>query len=165
MVILPGDSYLAGWNPIRSFGFSGGFMSSRMASKTTLNWVSYFLSRSLSLRARSLWEARICLRRTKVLMISTLTRMARSLFKTLESMATPCSVNAYGGLLMPILALGLDVAICDIQFAVSSLLSRNMKSAGNLFRLRLTCSLRRPVETPYILARSRSSITLWPRRR
>jgi hypothetical protein len=40
-------------NPILRPGFSGGFISSRMASKTARNWASYFLSRSASLRARS----------------------------------------------------------------------------------------------------------------
>ncbi len=41
-------------NPIfRLFG-SGGAISSRIASNTTLNWASYFFSRAASLRARSL---------------------------------------------------------------------------------------------------------------
>ena len=43
-------------NPILRLGFSGGFISSRMASKTARNWASYFFSRSASLRARSAFQ-------------------------------------------------------------------------------------------------------------
>ncbi len=41
---------------------------------------------------------------------------ARSLLSTDESMATPSSVKASGGLRSPIFAPGLDIAICDLQF-------------------------------------------------
>jgi hypothetical protein len=47
-----------------------------------------------SLRARSAWAASSCRIRTNARMISTLTRTARSLRRTLDSMATPCSVKA-----------------------------------------------------------------------
>jgi hypothetical protein len=45
---------------------SGGVMSSRIASKTTLNWASYFFSRAASFRARSSLEASIRRKRTKL---------------------------------------------------------------------------------------------------
>jgi hypothetical protein len=57
-----------------------------------LGVVSLFERRELL--ASSAWEARICRSRTKARMISTLTSTARRLRSTLESMATPCSVNA-----------------------------------------------------------------------
>ena len=75
-------------------GGSMGVMSSRIASKTTLNCESYFFSISASLRARSLWEANISRSFTNARMISMFTCTARSLFKTLDNMATPCSVKA-----------------------------------------------------------------------
>ena len=69
-------------------------MSCRIASKTTLNCVSYFFSRSSSLRASSLCVASISLSLVKVLIIWMLTVIARSLLRTLESIATPFSVKA-----------------------------------------------------------------------
>jgi hypothetical protein len=43
--------------------------------------------------ARSLCVARICRSRTKARMMAMFTAIARSLFKTVDSMATPCSVK------------------------------------------------------------------------
>jgi hypothetical protein len=40
-------------NPIRLVGLSGGVMSARIASNTTLNWRSYLASSSSSRRAKS----------------------------------------------------------------------------------------------------------------
>src|ERR1051326_8159451 len=77
---------------------------------------------------------------------------------SLESIATPCSVNARGGYRRPPCA-KLEVAICDLKFSASSLVSRNMKSSGKRFLFRETCSLRRLVGTPYNSARSASIIT------
>jgi hypothetical protein len=56
--------------------------------------------------------------------------MARSLFKTDDSIATPCSVNTYGSFRRPPLFPGFDIAICDIKAVYSSADSRNMKSTG-----------------------------------
>jgi len=56
-------------NPIGRLLVSGGFISSRIASKTTLNWVSYFFSRASSLRAKTALDASILRRRTKARMI------------------------------------------------------------------------------------------------
>src|SRR5437667_6582643 len=81
---------------MRPFGFSGGFINSRMASNTTLNWASYLFSRASSFFARSACDDSSCRKRTNARMISMFTRTARSLFSTLDSMATPCSVKAYG---------------------------------------------------------------------
>ncbi len=69
-------------------------MSWRMASKTILNWLSYFFSKSSSLRERPAFDASISRSRTNVRMISTFTCTARLLFSSLESMATPYSVKA-----------------------------------------------------------------------
>jgi hypothetical protein len=50
-------------------------------------------------------------------MISTLTRTARSLRRTLDNMATPCSVNAYGRRLRPPRLF--EVTICDLKRVTS----------------------------------------------
>ena len=78
------------WKPICRFGGAGGSVSSRMASKTTLNWASYLFSRAASLRASSVFERSISRKRTNVRMIAMLTCTARGLRRTLESIATPC---------------------------------------------------------------------------
>ena len=71
-------------------------------------------------------------------MIWTLTTMARGLRKTLESMATPCSVNAYGRYLRCDPRPLSKITICDLKDTASCMCSRNMKSAGKRSRLRLT---------------------------
>src|SRR6266571_961477 len=93
-------------------------------------------------------------------MISIFAWIARSLLRTVDNMATPCSVKAYGAYRLPPRPL-FEVAICDLKNAPSSEVSWNMKSFGNRGRLRLTCSFRRLVVTPYRTARSASSMTLW----
>jgi hypothetical protein len=57
--------------------------------------------------------------------------MARSLFKTLDSIATPCSVKTIGVyfIFFPLI----KVTICDCHISVSFLVSRNMKSIGKRF--------------------------------
>jgi hypothetical protein len=80
------------------------------------------------------------------------------LFKTLESIATPCSVNAKGAYLLPPL---FEVAICvlkdepmfevlklNLKVSHSSLESSNIKSSEKLPRLRLTDSFSRLVSVP-----------------
>ena len=62
-----------------------------------------------------------------------------------------------------IFSFGMDIANCDFQFSNSSLFNWNIKSSGKRSILRFTCSLRRPVSTPYNRAKSRSSITCLPR--
>lgn len=83
-----------GRKPIRFPSGGGGSMSWRMASKTTVNWPSYFFSSAASLRPRSSTDAAMARSFTNARMISTLTAMARGLRRTLDSMATPCSVKA-----------------------------------------------------------------------
>ena len=78
------------WKPICRFGGAGGSISSRMASKTTLNWASYLFSSAASLRASSVFERSISRKRTNVRMIAMLPCTARGLRRTLESIATPC---------------------------------------------------------------------------
>ena len=77
-------------------------------------------------------------------------------------MATPCSVKAKGRRLSPIRS-RLDITICDLHLVNSSGLSWNMKSGGKRRMFRRTAWLRTLVPTPYSSARSRSSITFWPR--
>ena len=55
------------------------------------------------------------------------------------------------------------VANCDFKLACSCEVNRNIKSSEKRFLFLLTCSLRRPVSTPYNLAKSLSRMTLWPR--
>ena len=70
--------------------------------------------------ASSLLVEIICRSRTNARMISIFTRIARGLFSTLESIATPCSVNAKGEYLRPP---QLEVTICDLKSATSWLVS------------------------------------------
>ena len=51
--------------------------------------------------------------------------------------------------------------ICDRKTIHSSFVSWNMKSSGKRLTLRLTCSLRRLVVTPYSIAKSESNVTLF----
>ena len=71
-------------------------MSSRIASKTIRNWVSYFCSSASTFRRSSVTEPAIRRSRTKARTISMLTCTARSLRRTLASIATPCSVKTCG---------------------------------------------------------------------
>jgi hypothetical protein len=59
---------------------------------------------------------------TNVRIIAMLTCTARSLFKTLDSIATPCSVKTKGIVRLPPRPL-FDIAICDIKVSFSSLVS------------------------------------------
>ena len=83
-----------GENPIRRRGGFGGSINARIASKTTRNWASYFPSRAFTLRASSSWDRSIFRILTNARMMAIFTWIARSLFRTLESIATPCSVKA-----------------------------------------------------------------------
>ena len=69
-------------------------MSFRIALKTTLNRASYFRSNVFSFCANSACAMTSLRRRTKARMISMLAAIARLLLSTLDSIATPCSVNA-----------------------------------------------------------------------
>ena len=109
---------------------AGGLISSRMASDTTLNWVSYFFSSSSSRRARFLFVAISSRRRTRARMISMFTWTTRSLFRTLDSIAMPCSVNAIGAWRGPMRS-ALEVTNCDRHSANSCGVRTNMKSSGN----------------------------------
>jgi hypothetical protein len=77
-----------------SEGLRGWAMSPLIASNTTLNCASYFFSSATRFFESSALLCKTCRSRTKARMISTFTWIARGLFKTPDSMATPCSVNA-----------------------------------------------------------------------
>jgi hypothetical protein len=74
-------------------------MSSRIASNTTLNCASYLFS------------------------ISKFTRIARSLLRTLDNIATPCSVNARGWYLRPP---HLEMPNWHLKFSASKGVNTNM---------------------------------------
>ena len=76
---------------------AGVAINCRIASKTILNCLSYLLSSSSNRRESSTLDTSICRSFTNARMISMLTVIARLLRKTLESIATPCSVKAKGG--------------------------------------------------------------------
>ena len=79
-------------------------------------------------------------------MISRFTRTARWPRRTLDNIATPCSVNAYGNVRRP--PHELEVTICDLKFEISRLVKRNMKSRGNRLAFRFTAWMRALVATP-----------------
>src|SRR5659263_119377 len=65
---------------------------------------------------------------TKARMMETFTSIARALFRTLDSMATPCSVKAVG--VDRRRPPQLEVTDCDFKKSASSAVSQNMKSSG-----------------------------------
>jgi hypothetical protein len=97
-------------------------------------------------------------------MISMFTLTARWLHSTLDNMATPCSVKAYGAIRRPPRPAGFEITDCDFKSANSSAVSWNMKSPGNRSMLRFTACTSSRVSTPYMAASSASSMTFCPRR-
>ena len=79
-----------------------------------------------------------------------------SLLRTLDNIATPCSVKAIGIYRRPP---QLEVTICDLKFSNSFLLSSNIKSVGKRPIFRRTACFKTFVCTPYSSARSRSNMT------
>jgi len=64
---------------------------------------------------------------------------AQELFSTVAAIRAPCSVKAQGGYLLCWPRPGVKIAFCDLKawrFSLSSLVKRNMKSAGNRSWLR-----------------------------
>jgi len=100
--------------------------------------------------------------RKRARMISTLAAIARGLFRTPESIATPCSVKAYGAYRLP--PRPFEITICDLKDSASTGLRRNMKSPGHRSGFRFTDCTRTRVSTPYSAASSVSRRTLRPRR-
>jgi len=78
-------------------------------------------------------------------MMAMLIVMARSEFKTDDSIATPCSVNANGKYFKcwPLF----KVTICDLKESASLSVSSNRKSTGNLTRFLLTACFKTFVGT------------------
>ena len=119
-------------------GFSGGNINCRIASMMEPICSSCFPTRASSssnFRASSRFVSNIPLSFTNARMIAIFTYTARSLFSTLESMATPSSVNAWT--CFENFRPDKDVTDCDI-LAISCRESRNMKSSGKRFALRFT---------------------------
>ena len=128
--------FLAALNPICLRDGVGCSVSLLSSSNTTLKYLSCvesFRITAANFRFSSSFDSNIWRSFTNARMMVMLTSIARSLFSTLDNIATPCSVKAYGSDRRP------------------------------RFRLRFTCSLRRCVGTPYNSARSTSIMTLWPR--
>jgi hypothetical protein len=63
---------------------------------------------------------------------------ARGLRRMLESIATPCSVKAYGRLRRPPRRRVFEVTDCDLNLFASTAVIRNMKSDGKRLRFRST---------------------------
>ena len=78
------------------------------------------------------------------------------LFKTLDNMATLCSVNTIGKYLV---ASQLEVTICDLKFENSISVNSNIKSDGKRSRFHFTCCFKTFVSTPYSSAKFLSNIT------
>ena len=105
-------------NPICLPDESGLFVSFFSSSNTTLKYLSCvesFRITAANLRLSSSFVSNICRKCTKARMMAMFTSIACSLFKTLESIATPCSVNACGRYRRPPCP-ELEVANCDLKF-------------------------------------------------
>ena len=100
-----------------------------------------------------------CLIITNARMMEMFICIAFLLFKTLDSIAIPCSVKAKGLCLWPP---QLVVTKCDVKFCISFSLSSNIKSIGNLSIFRRTACFKTRVSTSYSLAKSMSSMTFFP---
>src|SRR2546422_11440995 len=114
----PPDDYQRVRKPMQRGGGGSGVMSSRMASNTTLNWLSYFFSSSSRRLANSLLEAISSRNRTKARTIWTLMSTASGLFSTIAAMMALCSVKAYGKVLLPPRP-GFDLANCEVKALTS----------------------------------------------
>src|SRR5437588_11133640 len=145
---------------MRFLARSVGAINCLIAAKTVANFSSYFFSKLSILLARS---ALLSIRRrswTNVRMIAMFTCTARELRRTLESIATPCSVKAKGRYLtfwprFKVTFCDLErllrwevVTIRDLILSCSAFVSWNMKSDGNLCELRLTAWFNDLVVTP-----------------
>ena len=97
---------------------------------------------------------------TNTRMISMFAAIARGLRSTLDSIATPCSVKAYGRYRRP--PRDFEVTDCDLKRVASSGVSPKRKSAGKRPEFRLTAWTSAFVRTPYSVASSASSNTLRP---
>ena len=98
--------------------------------------------------------------RTNARIIAMSAEIATSLFNKPDNIATPCSVKAKGG--ADVFRFN-PVTFCDRITWYSSALNWNIKSGGNLFIFLLTAWFKALVSTWYNLARSKSSITFFPR--
>src|SRR5947199_10313765 len=94
---------------------------------------------------------------TNTRMISMFAAIARGLRSTLDSIATPCSVKAYGRYRRP--PRDFEVTDCDLKRVASSGVSPKRKSAGKGPEFRLTGWTSAFVRTPYRVASSASSNT------
>jgi len=151
--------------PIRFLGFSG--LSSIPLIVSTMacmekSWAFIFRSIRKSLPSNFLSASIRCFSLTNARTTNMPVRIALLLFRMEASIIAPCSVKTAGRYLVPP-HLKLEVANCDLKFRNSFRSRTNIKSEGNRSIFLLTRSLSRFVGTPYILAKSKSSITFWPR--
>src|SRR5581483_355894 len=156
-----------GWKPMRRFGPSSGggwsiFRRTSPITRSCSSWSWTVSANRWSWATNSPGVASSRRMRTNARMISMFTRTAVGDRSTLESIATPCSVNTRGNFRLPPYP-ELEVTNCDFKFLNSCSVSRNAKSSGNRSRFRLTAWLSTLVGTPYSDAKSESSITRCPR--
>ncbi len=143
------------------------FMASRFSSCSCFSRSTLALS-SFSSKETDEAASKYSRTRTNARMMAMLACIAVSLRNTEDSIATPCSVNTKGLYLtfdpLPVFS---KVTNCDLEesnrFLVSSRVNSNMKSGGNRAIFLLTACLSVRVSTWYNLARSKSSITFFPR--
>src|ERR1700737_1268248 len=109
---------------------SGSFIRLRIAYNPPLNCRSYLFSNATSLCAKSWCVETACRRQINALMISMFTWTARSLVRTEDSMAIPCSVKTYGAYFRCFPRPVFKAPDWLLKEADSSTPSWNMKSAG-----------------------------------
>ncbi len=135
------------------------FMASRFSSCSCFSRSTLALS-SFSSKETDEAASKYSRTRTNARMMAMLAVIATSLFNKPDSIATPCSVKAKGG--AEVFRFN-PVTKCDRITWYSSTLNWNIKSGGNLLIFLLTAWFNTFVSTWYNLARSKSSITFFPR--
>lgn len=132
-------------------------ISSRIASKITLNCSSYRLSSCRIFAANSLLDCIHLRNAANVRIMAMLVSIARGLFNMPESMATPCSVKAKGRYL--VCSPRFKVPFWLLREACSSGVNSNIKSSGNRSIFLRTARFKALVSTPYKSAKSVSKST------
>jgi hypothetical protein len=135
--VICGSCYQRRLNPIclpDESGFSVSFFNSSNTTLKYLSCVESFLMTAANLRLSSSFVSSICRSRTKARMIAILTSIACSLFSTVDSIATHCSVKACGRYRRPPRP-GFEVTICDLKAGFEITICDLKDSASSFVRL------------------------------
>src|SRR5882724_12308393 len=114
--------FLFALNPICLRVGVGCSLSLLSSSNTTLKYLSCVESLRITaanLRFSSSFDSNICRSFTNARMMVMLTSIARSLLRTLDNIATPCSVKTYGKVRLPPRPC-FEIANCDLKLSASS---------------------------------------------